>query len=216
MADLTLFWSYAHSDDKGDRGRVTLLATHLADEVRVLSGMELDVFVDRKSIEWGDQWRSKIDGALAASTFLVAVLSPTYFRRPECRKEFVTFYSEAESRGLDKLLLPLSYVEVGSFDDSNPDEAIAIAAKYQYEDWTTLRLKHPDSEEYREGVNGLAKRLLALHGAMEERQRAKLDEIAADPTIPQYDFFEALAEVEKRLPAWQDAVESEDVRLFGL
>jgi len=209
--DLSLFWSYSHFDDSGDRGRVTLLADHLADEIRVLSGRNLELFVDRKSIRWGDHWREKIDGALSASTIMVSVLSPTYFQRPECRKEFIDFYRQAESRSLDKLLLPLSYVSVSDFDTDNPDEVIAIASRYQYEDWTTLRLKDPDSESYRSGVNELAVRLLDLHRQMAQQERANSDALEANPSDPEVGFFEALRQIDKRLPEWEEAVEEDIV-----
>lgn len=212
MADLTLFWSYAHSDDVSDRGRVTLLANHLADEIRVVSGLELDLFLDREGITWGDQWRARIDAALASSTFLVSVLTPTYFKRVECRKEFVDFYSQAESRGLHKLLLPLAYADVPGFGSDNPDEVIAIASRYQYEDWTLLRLKDPSSEEYRRGVNGLAVTLLELHRTMAEKEREKLVHVASHPSPDKVEFLDALAEIDKRLPAWTDAVEDHIVQ----
>jgi hypothetical protein len=210
-AELSLFWSYAHSDDTGERGRIKLLATHLADEVRVLSSMELRLFVDRTSIGWGDEWREKIDGALSASTFLVSVLSPTYFQRSECRRELIDFYREAESRALDKLLLPISYVAVPDFDAANPDEVVAIAARYQYEDWTSLRLKDPDSEEYRVSINTLAARLLALHAAMKDRERQNLDSLHASSGVPEVGFYEALEEINRRLPAWIEAVDQDVV-----
>jgi len=211
-ADLSLFWSYSHSDDGADRGRITLLATHLADEIRVLSGLELDLFVDRSSLEWGDEWRLKIDGSLSASTFMVPVLSPTYFSRPECRREFIDFYAEAESRSLNKLLLPLSYSSVTDFNSDNPDEVIAIASRYQNEDWTSLRLKDPDSEEYRARVNSLALRLLSLHRSMTERERQNLELLDADSDTPEIGFYEALQNIEARLPEWVNAVETDIVR----
>jgi hypothetical protein len=211
MADLSLFWSYAHLDDANDRGRVTMLAKHLSQEVAVISGLEVDLFLDRTSLAWGDEWEAKIDAALNSSTFLTCVVSPTYFRRPECRRELVSFYSQAESRKLEKLLLPLAYIEVPDFGRSNPDEVVAIASRYQYADWTSLRFKEPDSEEYRRGVNDLAVRLLAIHRSMSNQERQNIELAVASSDVREDSFLDVLGEIESRLPAWVDAVEASEV-----
>ncbi|MBH0098779.1 toll/interleukin-1 receptor domain-containing protein [Salinibacterium sp. NSLL150] len=206
--DLSLFWSYAHVDDSSDHGRITLLAQHLASEIRVISGLEVDLFVDRKSLQWGDEWRTNIDRALTASTFFVPILSPTYFQQIECRNEFINFYREAKSRALDNLLLPLSYTPVSDFKSTNPDEIVAIASSYEFEDWSRLRLKDPTSEGYRSGVNKLATRIIGLHHDLSDQEQVNSGRAQDAPNSPELGFYEALEEIANRLDKWQELVRS--------
>lgn len=211
MAAITLFWSYAHSDDKADGGRVLRLAEDISDQYMSITGDEVELFVDRKSLDWGDIWRERIAGALTASTFLVAILSPTYFKRPECRREMLDFHTEAESRGLQKLLLPILYVEVEDFGEENEDELVALAARSQYAPWTDLRFTDRASEGYRRAVHGLAKRVVELVKAMQAAEITLQQDRAGSLQPAEYGFGEALAGIEQRLPKWVEVVERDPV-----
>src|SRR5215208_356587 len=93
------FWSYAHEDNELDGGNVVQLAQRLREEYSLITGGALSVFVDRTEIEWGDQWRRRIDESLAETTFFIPVVTPRYFSRPECRRELLTFVGKAEALG---------------------------------------------------------------------------------------------------------------------
>jgi hypothetical protein len=203
------FWSYTREDDVGDNGRVARLADQLKAEYGLITGDELELFVDRTSLDWGDQWRTRIDEALATTTFFIPVITPRYFRRPECRKELLTFAGHAQSLGVEELLLPLLYVEVPDLDEDSEDEAIALVAGTQYEDWRNLRLVDENSADYRQGVNRLATRLANISEEVADRP---------DPLPPQGrstadgdadegpGFLELLAEGEKALPRWERTI----------
>lgn len=45
-------------------------------------------------------------------TFFIPVITPTYFRRSECRKELMRFAQEAKEQQAEKLILPIYYIEV--------------------------------------------------------------------------------------------------------
>src|SRR5688572_8146065 len=63
------FWSYVHSDDAADGGRVTSLSDHLRAQYQLLTAESLALFVDRRSLDWGDEWANRIDAAIAGTTF---------------------------------------------------------------------------------------------------------------------------------------------------
>jgi hypothetical protein len=201
------FWSYTREDDAGDGGRVRRLADQLRSEYGLLTGEELDLFVDRESIDWGDEWRKRIDDALAATTFFIPIITPRYFRRPECRKELLTFAGHAQSLGVGELLLPLLYVNVPDLDTDSEDEAVALVAGTQYEDWRDLRLVDEHSAAYRRAVNRLASRLAEIGDTVGDRpdeERTRNDESADADDEP--GFLELLAEGEKALPRWERTI----------
>lgn len=206
-----VFWSYAHEDDRLDHGRVLLLATHLKEEFSLLTGDELDMFVDRDGIGWGDNWRTKIDDALTSSTFFIPVLTPRYFKREECRRELLTFYGQAESRGLLKLMLPMYYLAVPIFSADSQDKLVALTARSQYEDWRALRLKDVASAEYRAGVHRLASKLVELRSEVRqiEIEASEAADQSSDAVEP--GLVDALQVIESLLPDWVTIVEEDPV-----
>jgi hypothetical protein len=207
--DPAVFWSYAHEDDSLDKGAILRLANGLQAEFSLITGETLDLFVDRTGISWGDEWRARIDNALVRTTFFVALLSPRYFRRPECRRELLEFAAQAQSLGVSELLLPILYVSVPNFTDENSDEAVALAARMQYEDWTQMRLRDEGSQEHRRAVNALALRLVEVAAKVSTRQvetETRDDESADEPALDHL-----IAELAQLLPDWLDAVETDPV-----
>lgn len=208
---LALFWSYAHADDKSDQGRIVSLAEDVRTEFATVTGVEVDLFVDRKSIEWGDDWRARIDDSLGASSFLIPVLTPRYFQRPECRREFTDFHGQAESRGYGKLILPLLYLEVEDFETGSKDEVVALAARSQYYNWSPYRLADTTSERYRTAVNEIVLQLRSRWREMQDVESTLLVESIKSEDPEPLGFADALAQVELRLPRWRELVEDDPV-----
>lgn len=75
-ANYDSFWSYAHDDDSRSYGRVLKLAEAISNEFALTTGDELNMFLDRKSIRWGDAWRSRIDDAVGEAPFFIALITP--------------------------------------------------------------------------------------------------------------------------------------------
>lgn len=124
------------------------LADAVKEEYDLLTGSELNLFVDRDALEWGETWRDRIDTSLAQTTFFIAVISPRYFSRAECRQEFITFMSQATSLGLQEYLLPILFVDVLDLSDDSPDELKAAVARTHSADWRTLRLLDSSDSKY--------------------------------------------------------------------
>lgn len=74
-----VFLSYAHEDDRTSKGRVLALAEAVANEFSLLTGDELNLFVDRDDINWGDKWRERISIALDTSTILMPIITRDIF-----------------------------------------------------------------------------------------------------------------------------------------
>lgn len=173
------FWSYAHTDDQHEKGRITRLAQLIADEYELLSGETLEMFVDH-DIKWGEVWKERVDSALQTTTFFIPILSPGFFRSDECRREFFEFHNKAKSLGVSEYLLALRYISVREMTPDSPEALLSIAAKTQFVAWEVLRLMDESSAEYRSAVNALAIRLLELS-----------EQVAAQPSVTPEEAAEA-------------------------
>ena len=211
MARAAGFWSYTHQDDLQDGGRITRLATLLRNEYELLTAEELTLFVDRDAIQWGDEWRTRIEEALAGTTFFIPIITPRFFQSLECRRELLRFAGEARSLGLEELLLPVLYVAVPPLSESNPeDEALALIASTQWVDWRSLRLVDETSAEYRQGVNGLAQRLADISQRLESipTSRASALEVTTSEGLEgEPGYLDLIAASETLLPQLSSTVQ---------
>lgn len=157
------FWSYVHQDDKDDGGRIGDLSRLLRARVRLLTGADFPIFLDRDSLGWGEEWETKIREALLSTMFFVPIITPSYFRSEACREELVIFSASALALGLKELILPIYYTPVAEFDAPPPsgDELVDLVRRYQWEDWTEVGLEDQESSLHRKSVDRLARKLIA-------------------------------------------------------
>ena len=208
MARLGGFWSYTHTDDEAELGRISELARDIAGQYEMLTGETIELFLDRDSIDWGNAWRDKIDGSLATVAFFMPVLTPRYFRSAECRRELRTFAAKADRLGLSELLMPVLYVDFPALHEEDPsDELIQLVKKYQWAIWTERRFDDRTSSDYRRAVSELAARLVA---ANEEASNASAMATVASGEVGPDDepgVMDRIAEAEQAMPRWTATIE---------
>ncbi|MFJ4676238.1 toll/interleukin-1 receptor domain-containing protein [Kitasatospora sp. NPDC088783] len=203
------FWSYTHRDDELVEGRILRLAKKIGNAFELITGKELEVFVDSTEISWGDSWRERIDKALLNGTFLIPIVTPKFFLSQECRKEVLTFSGHAASLGLDDLLLPIYYVDVPALnEDPSADEVMAIIAKRQWVDWRHLRLEDEGSQRYRSAINEMA---LRLKGIVESVSPSPIltaleSGSAEESSEDEPGFLDVMARAEEVMPRWSETL----------
>jgi hypothetical protein len=156
------FWSYVQQDDADDFGRIVGLAQHLRGAFRLQTSSGLQLFLDRESLQWGDEWQARIDNAIAGTTFFIPVITPSYFRSTACRRELLKFSREATRLGLEQLIMPIYWVSVPELElapEDISDEAVAAIARYQWQDFRDVRLEEESSSAFRRTVHKLAEEL---------------------------------------------------------
>jgi hypothetical protein len=202
------FWSYAREDDEQDDGRVRELAEAVKREYSLITGEELQLFVDR-DIEWGEEWKRRIDDALAVTTFFIPVITPRYFQRDACRRELLTFAGHAKSLGREDLLMSIYYVSVPGLmdEEQTDDEAVSLVSSMQWDDWRELRLEAKDSSEYRRRVNKLARRLAAIKRADTDRDEPPIGSVVATSDDEEPGVLELVAEAEEAFPRFNGVLE---------
>jgi hypothetical protein len=176
------FWSYVHKDNDGDHGRILALADDVCERYRIQTGEELERFVDREDIGWGEAWGLRISTAIAGTTFFIPILTPSYFKSQACRKEILTFARTAERLGLGELIMAVYWVDVPELESdpaNSDDEVIQIVARYQWEDLRAASLEDRDSALYRKAVAKLAVEL-AKRAAVAQT----IDDVPQDAPMP--------------------------------
>jgi cobaltochelatase CobT len=143
MVQPAAFLSYVHSDDDHDRGRISLLRQRLEGEIRMHTGMPFQIFQDRNDLAWGQNWSQRIEKSLYEVTFLIPIITPSYFNSHACRNEYNIFEQREKSLGTNQLILPIYYLssDVIETQDDSDDMGISLR-KRQYSDWRGLRF-HP-------------------------------------------------------------------------
>jgi TIR domain len=221
VVELKGFWSYVHADDDADGGRVSRLAHDVAAQFEMLTGEKIDLFLDRDDIDWGEDWRNKIDESLSSVGFFIAVLTPRYFTSPECRRELQRFARRAQNLGIKELVLPLLYVDVPALHEDLPsDDLVALVKPFQWENWRELRFSDVDSGEYRRGVARLAQRLVEANKKADEANivAAALElEAATEDEDDSPGLLDKLVATEETLPQWHKTLEaiSEEITRIG-
>ncbi|MFD5939936.1 toll/interleukin-1 receptor domain-containing protein [Streptomyces griseus] len=201
------FWSYTHRDDEIEEGRIRRLAEKIANEFEAITAEELNVFLDKNDIKWGDEWRNRIDNALTGSTLFIPVITPRFFKSDECRREVLTFSGHAASLGLDELLLPILYINVPGIEKGDhSDDVMALISKRQYVDWTQLRLEDESSPKYRQAVNRLAVRLVEILERTAEADPPPITLIEDTGLDDDPGMLEMMADAEAALPRWSETM----------
>ena len=200
-----------HADDEADGGRIRRLADDVIAQYAMLTGEEINLFLDADAIKWGEEWRAKIDQGLSSVAFFVAVLTPRYLLSAECRRELQAFASRATSLGVKQLILPLVYVDFPELTAAAPsDDLVLLIRSFQWEDWRELRFEDPVSSGYRKAVANLAKRLVEANRQAEETGTGAplitgKDELPADDAPG---LIDQLGEGEQALAKWYNTIDA--------
>lgn len=185
------FLSYAHFDNQAAKGRIIDLADQLACKVQERTGEEFRVFYDRNVVEWGDNWRARVEGALGTVTILIPVFTQQYFNSIECLRELLLFTRNRGKFGLENLILPLYYdsfdlleiankrktaglsAQIGRVlrEEATPQECEELAqlvGQCQYDDWRHLHDQDLQAAPVRVKVAELADRISAVLKAQDK------------------------------------------------
>jgi len=93
------FVSYRRDDNSAFNNVVD----HLCEQMRAIyeahTGDELEIFLDRTSIGWGENWREKISEAIDGAVLFVPIITMRYFKSEACTDELLAFTRQRRPRG---------------------------------------------------------------------------------------------------------------------
>ena len=132
------FLSYTHDDDSD--GSIRAFKERLEIGAKLILGKPFKIFFDRDDIAWGASWDASIKNSLNDTTFLIPIITPSYFNSAPCRHELRTFL-EREGSLKKTLVLAVHYIDVPELDSKTQpaDDLIAAVWKRQWVDWRHLR-----------------------------------------------------------------------------
>ncbi len=171
------FMSYVHSDDK--YGRLTELHERLSDEVRVQIGEEFPIFQDHKDILWGQNWKERIEKSLNEVTFLIPIITPSFFSSRNCRDELQQFLEREKILKRNDLILPVYYVDCPLLNEKAKratNKLAQVIATRQCADWRDLRFEPFTSPQVGKALAQLAAQ---IRDAL-ERGRAPSKEVVPE------------------------------------
>jgi len=107
------YLSYAYPDNAD--GFVNHLQERLAQELQVQTGEPAEVVWDLDRMRPGGEWSRQVEERVKRAKFLIAVVSPSYFKSELCRREFRAFLEKEQSTG-PALIFPVYYVDTREFE----------------------------------------------------------------------------------------------------
>ncbi len=156
------------------------------------TGRPFPIFQDRNDIIWGEQWRERIKGAIDGISFLIPILTPSYFRSHMCREEFEAFQIRERTLGIPRLILPIYYVSADEIDDAPkyPNDMATILRERNWSDWRELRFPPLESPIIREQIAKLAKTIkqtmVDLRAEIDAATQIGLQTAQPSPSMPSY------------------------------
>jgi len=153
------FISYAHADDDELGGVVDRFDRDLATYYSAITGKSLNIFRDRHSIGWGDNWRERIRLSVQGATVFIPMVTMRYFDSPSCSEELLAFYNNARQLGVTELLLPVVILGADRISATDPREEVRLIEALQYVPITGAWLAGFDSPEWRTLMLSLVRRL---------------------------------------------------------
>lgn len=164
------FMSYVRFQDDHDEGRLTEFRQRLSVEVRVHTGEEFPIFQDRNDIQWGQNWKQRIEESLDEVVFLIPIITPGFFKSPACRDELKRFLEREKKLKRNDLILPVYYVDCPLLNDEaklKSDKLAQVIASHNYADWRELRFEPLTSPQV---GKTLAKLAIQVRDALERVQ----------------------------------------------
>lgn len=154
------FLSYAHFDDEHNQGWISAFVRVLKNEVQAQTGEPFAIFQDRMDIRWGDNWRERINSSLRTATLFFPIITPSFFKSTECKKELREFLEHENSLGRGDLIFPVYYIKCRPLEaksaPKNSDKLVRVLRKRQRWDWTDLRFESLDDLKIRKVLAGMA------------------------------------------------------------
>jgi hypothetical protein len=157
------FWSYTRFDDEHDGSWLSDLRKALEKAVRALSGKKIEIFQDVDGLVWGERWKRKLVASADDATFLIPIISPSYFVSDACRDELEQLVTREKALGSQDLILPIYYITAPQLEDAfrkGSDYLAQSISDHNYEDIRKLRYRPLTSHEARQKIDDLANALI--------------------------------------------------------
>ena len=146
--------------------QVTALHDALERSLRTVHRREAQVFQDTSDLSSGDEWRLRIDKALAEASVMVVVVTPTLFESKECIREILAFHAKQHGVIIPLIVEDITGVEGVEFSIPKNREqnggidaasVLEILRSRNFEDFQDYIFADPTTERYLTRVTEIAR-----------------------------------------------------------
>lgn len=153
------FLSYVRLDNDDYIGVVDHLKKALEGRFHAATGRRLEIFVDRDSIGWGDDWRTSIRESVQSATFFIPVVTMRYFESEACREELLAFHEYAKELGVEALILPIVLDGADQISADDPREDVQLIERLNYKNVQSAWLSGYESPDWLRAIHGMVQQL---------------------------------------------------------
>ncbi len=160
------FFSYARNDDHAVNGLLTKIRVRLEVEVRVRIGDEdLEVFQDTDDIAVGENWENRLRQAIDSAAVFIPVITPFYFTRSGCRKEFEIWLSNYRTIDERERIIPIKFLPLtAKKGNGSPNDRLRVEIeKIQYLDMQKYHSNMRISGGLKAAITKLAENILTFY-----------------------------------------------------
>lgn len=165
------FMSYAPFDNDNDGQQLTALREKLRKAVQAQTGNPFPIFQDVEGIRLGEHIDTSIKKALSQSTFLIPILTPSFFTNTYCRDQLQQFLEHEARLGRTDLILPIYYITCKPLESPaqhTHDSLVQAIAGRRSIDWRPFRFKDLDTGDVREQLARVAQQIEAALERVQE------------------------------------------------
>ncbi|MFC2688172.1 MAG: DUF4143 domain-containing protein [Arachnia propionica] len=179
MSNPSVFLSYVHDDDDYFDGLLIAFTKKVIQACRSELGTPVELITDNISLAWGENWREKLQKEVGRTTFLMAMVTPSYIRSQACRDEFLQFRTKTAKAGYQGLLTLLVKNPRWEAPDVR-DDPIYRSIRETIDEHQWLSLDHPlenlepETRDFRNAARSLGKELARRIEALEAQETPTL------------------------------------------
>lgn len=157
----------------------------IRDEFELSTGKKLADFQDKRDIKWGEDWRKVIEDNLLSTTFFIPILTPAYFRRPNCLSELrAAVHLPAQNNG-EIGICPIMYIDCTEEVESLADDELATyLGRHQWKYFADVRRSGVNDERYRQRVGEIVDELIAQEKKLDEANSGAIERIIGENMRP--------------------------------
>jgi hypothetical protein len=153
------FLSYVRNDNRDFNEVVDRLKADIGGRFHAQTGRALNLFVDRDSIGWGEDWRQRIRESVQVATVFIPVVTMRYFTSDGCREELLLFHSNAKQLGVTDLILPIILAGADQLSADDEREEVQLIESLNYKSIESAWVAGYDSPEWRRIVHEMVTEL---------------------------------------------------------
>lgn len=169
------FASYTRADNETFGNVVDRLRQDITAMYEAMTGKRLDLFLDRESIGWGEDWRQKIHESVDSASVFIPIVTMRYFNSQMCMEELLTFHAAANRLGVTELILPIVLFGADQIRSDDPRSEVQLIARLNYKNVEQAWTAGYDSPEWRsfiaECVRDLDKAIQRAETVLSEEEK---------------------------------------------